>query len=145
MAAREQPPAAVVALRVRFWEPLAGCRSWLPPPVGVPLLDGVPPSSTPRECCIQAQATETGKRGRGVALHGKQKLVLGRAAAATLVGLSSGRLSALGRRRRFGCPASQELQRLLLQLTNAQLERLNNLDAAAGARPDAANMATIDR
>ena len=32
-----------------------------------------------------------------------------------------------------------------LQLTEAQLERLNNLEPAAGARHDDANMATIDR
>jgi hypothetical protein len=32
-----------------------------------------------------------------------------------------------------------------IQLTEAQLERLNNLKPAAGARHDDANMATIDR
>jgi len=32
-----------------------------------------------------------------------------------------------------------------IQLTAAQLERLNNLEPAAGARHDDANMATIDR
>ena len=31
-----------------------------------------------------------------------------------------------------------------IQLTEAQLERLNNLEPAAGARHDDANMATID-